>query len=479
MHTGLEDQPWDVPKLAAYFAERARGGVGLIDHRRLRRQQARLAQAVRRRDDHPAPRDAAPRRSPTRCTRTAARSRCRCCTPAATPTTRSASAPPPRSRRSRRSRPKALSTQGRAPHGRRLRAVGRARAQGGLRRGRGDGVGGLPDQPVPRGAHQRPHRRVGRRRLGPDALPGRIVRADPRGRRRRLPGRSTGSRCSTWSRAARPGTRPSSWRSGCEAAGRHRVQHRHRLARGAGADDHHPGPARDLGAVDGPAAGVGRRPGDRLQPDQHPRAGRAAGRRRHRRPGVDGAPVPRRPRLRRQGRGRPRRRDQHLHRLQPGLPRPHLPQPDAPPAWSTRGPATRRRWCSARPAAAATVAVVGAGPAGLADRRLRGRARLRRSRCSRRRRRSAASSGWRWRCPGKEDFADTLRYYARRLEVLGVEVRLSTRATATDLASYDEVVVATGVEPRMPGRSRASTTRAWCRTPTCSPAGSCPASGSP
>ena len=30
MHTGLEDRTADVPKLAAYFAERARGGVGLI-----------------------------------------------------------------------------------------------------------------------------------------------------------------------------------------------------------------------------------------------------------------------------------------------------------------------------------------------------------------------------------------------------------------------------------------------------------------
>ena len=30
MHTGLEDKPWDVPRLAAYFAERARGGAGLI-----------------------------------------------------------------------------------------------------------------------------------------------------------------------------------------------------------------------------------------------------------------------------------------------------------------------------------------------------------------------------------------------------------------------------------------------------------------
>ena len=30
MHTGLEDRPWDIDKLAAFFEERARGGVGLI-----------------------------------------------------------------------------------------------------------------------------------------------------------------------------------------------------------------------------------------------------------------------------------------------------------------------------------------------------------------------------------------------------------------------------------------------------------------
>ena len=52
--------------------------------------------------------------------------------------------------------------------------------------------------------------------------------------------------------------------------------------------------------------------------------------------------------------------------------------------------------------------------------------------------------------PGKEDFTDTLRYYRRRLEVLGVDVRLSTRADADDLATYDEVVIATGVTPRIP-----------------------------
>src|SRR5512139_1341853 len=30
MHTGLEDHAKDFPRLAAYFAERARGGVGLM-----------------------------------------------------------------------------------------------------------------------------------------------------------------------------------------------------------------------------------------------------------------------------------------------------------------------------------------------------------------------------------------------------------------------------------------------------------------
>ena len=52
--------------------------------------------------------------------------------------------------------------------------------------------------------------------------------------------------------------------------------------------------------------------------------------------------------------------------------------------------------------------------------------------------------------PGKEEFAETLRYYRRRFEVLGVEVRLSTRADAAALTGFDDVVVATGVEPRVP-----------------------------
>ncbi|MEV7397897.1 NADPH-dependent 2,4-dienoyl-CoA reductase [Aeromicrobium sp. NPDC092404] len=52
--------------------------------------------------------------------------------------------------------------------------------------------------------------------------------------------------------------------------------------------------------------------------------------------------------------------------------------------------------------------------------------------------------------PGKEEFKETIRYYSRRLELSGVKIHLGTRATVDDLASFDEVVVATGVEPRVP-----------------------------
>jgi 2,4-dienoyl-CoA reductase (NADPH2) len=56
------------------------------------------------------------------------------------------------------------------------------------------------------------------------------------------------------------------------------------------------------------------------------------------------------------------------------------------------------------------------------------------------------------RIPGKEEFSETLRYFRRRLEVTGVEVRLRTRVDADALAAggFDEVVVATGIEPRRP-----------------------------
>ncbi len=54
------------------------------------------------------------------------------------------------------------------------------------------------------------------------------------------------------------------------------------------------------------------------------------------------------------------------------------------------------------------------------------------------------------RVPGKEEFNETVRYYTRMLDVHGVEVRLGVRASADELADFDEVVLATGVKPRIP-----------------------------
>ncbi|MGW0121183.1 FAD-dependent oxidoreductase [Streptomyces sp. NPDC003327] len=55
------------------------------------------------------------------------------------------------------------------------------------------------------------------------------------------------------------------------------------------------------------------------------------------------------------------------------------------------------------------------------------------------------------RVPGKEEFDETLRYFRVQLAERGVDVRLGTFVTADDLDGYDEVVVATGVTPRAPG----------------------------
>lgn len=52
--------------------------------------------------------------------------------------------------------------------------------------------------------------------------------------------------------------------------------------------------------------------------------------------------------------------------------------------------------------------------------------------------------------PGKEEFRETVRYYSRRMALTGVKIHLGTRATVDELADFDEVVIATGVEPRIP-----------------------------
>ncbi len=52
--------------------------------------------------------------------------------------------------------------------------------------------------------------------------------------------------------------------------------------------------------------------------------------------------------------------------------------------------------------------------------------------------------------PGKEEFYETLRYYGKRIEALGITLHLNTEVTAQTLTpfSFDEVVMATGIKPR-------------------------------
>jgi NADH:flavin oxidoreductases, Old Yellow Enzyme family len=94
-----------------------------------------------------------------------------------------------------------------------------------------------------------------------------------------------------------------------------------------------------------------------------------------------------------------------------------------------------------------SVAVVGAGPAGMEAAR------------------AAASAGARvtlfeagnriggqflmaGAVPGKEDFLGTVAYFEHALDRLGVDVRLGRRAAVDGLAVFDEVVLASGVLPR-------------------------------
>ncbi|MFT3896743.1 MAG: NADPH-dependent 2,4-dienoyl-CoA reductase [Thermomonas sp.] len=104
----------------------------------------------------------------------------------------------------------------------------------------------------------------------------------------------------------------------------------------------------------------------------------------------------------------------------------------------------------AKPATPRRIAVVGAGPAGLA--------------CAT----TAAERGHHVtlfdganeiggqfnlakRIPGKEEFHESLRYFRHRIDETGVESRLGRRIDAEQLRDFDAVVIATGVTPRRVG----------------------------
>ena len=95
------------------------------------------------------------------------------------------------------------------------------------------------------------------------------------------------------------------------------------------------------------------------------------------------------------------------------------------------------------------VAVVGAGPAGLAAATTLAERKHKVTLFD-----AAADIGGQFnlarRIPGKEEFAETLRYFRSRLKELQVEVQLNRRVTAAELAGFDHVVVAAGITPRKP-----------------------------
>ena len=98
-------------------------------------------------------------------------------------------------------------------------------------------------------------------------------------------------------------------------------------------------------------------------------------------------------------------------------------------------------------ATAKTIAVVGAGPAGLACATVAAERGHKVTLFD-----AAGEIGGQFnmakQIPGKEEFHETLRYFRHRIADTGVELKLETRVDAAALASFDEVVVATGVTPR-------------------------------
>ena len=105
----------------------------------------------------------------------------------------------------------------------------------------------------------------------------------------------------------------------------------------------------------------------------------------------------------------------------------------------------------AKSATARKIAVVGAGPAGLSAATVAAECGHQVTLFD-----SSDSVGGQFKIamqiPGKEEFKETIRYFSRKLELTGVDVRLGQRVTREELLAggYDDVIVATGIKVRMP-----------------------------